>query len=113
MRLYMQNRPVDMQLPTGAGLHFGLVFAIMYAMPNLSHSPSSFMVKRTAQDMDDIPLAKELMIGTFFKSIRDIIGEDILTHDEEIILVLECMNSVWDDEEANAGTLSQYMGMKV
>jgi len=111
MRLYMQNRPVDMQLPTGAGLYFGLRFAIMYAMSDLSHSPSSFMARRKANN--EMPLAKELIINTFFKSIRDTIGEDRLTHDEEIILVLECMNAIWSDEEANAETLSQYMGMKV
>jgi len=60
MRLYMQNRPVDMQLPTGAGLYFGLRFAIMYAMSDLSHSPSPFMARRKANN--EMPLAKELII---------------------------------------------------
>jgi len=72
---------------------------------------SPFMRRRKANNQ--MPLAKELIINTFFKSIRDTIGEDRLTHDEEIILVLECMNTVWDDEELNAETLSEYLGMTV
>jgi hypothetical protein len=60
-----------------------------------------------------MPLAKEIIIGTFFKSIRDNIGEDKLTRDENILLVLECMNSIWDDEDANAELLSEYLGIRV
>jgi len=69
------------------------------------------MARRKANNQ--MPLNKELIISIFFKSIRDTIGEDKLTHDEEIILVLECMNAIWDDEELNAETLSEYLGMQV
>jgi len=69
------------------------------------------MARRKANNQ--MPLAKELIINTFFKSIRDTIGEDRLTHDEEIILVLECMNAIWDDEELNAETLSEYLEIQV
>lgn len=62
----------------------------------------------------DIPLAKELIINTFFKSIRENIKDGALTRDEEILLVLQCMNEVFDaDEDANANLLSEYLGITV
>ena len=72
---------------------------------------SKFLTKRFDCD---IPLAKEMIINTFFKSIRENIKVGALTNDEEILLVLQCMNEVFDaDEDANASILSEYLGITV
>jgi len=63
---------------------------------------------------NDITLAQEMIIGSFFAGIRDNIGEDVLTRDEEILLVLECMTSTMlGTEEEHAETLGTYLGIKV
>ncbi len=73
---------------------------------------SEFMRKR--KDANDIPLAKELIINSFFRSIRKEIGEDVLTRDEEILIVLDCMRETMrGTEDELAETLSQYVGVRV
>ncbi len=65
-------------------------------------------------EIQDIPLAKEIISNMFFKSIRENMYDGQLTRDEEILLVLNCMNEVFDaDEEANATLLSKYLGLSV
>jgi len=81
------------------------------AKDGASFEKSKFIAQR---DANDIPLASELIIDIFFKSIRDNIGEDVLTRDEEILLVLECMkSSMSGTEDELAKTLSQYLGVRV
>ncbi len=73
---------------------------------------SEFM--RNRKNNNDIPLAKELIINSFFRSIRKEIGEDVLTRDEEILLVLDCMKATMQgSEDELAETLSQYIGVRV
>tara|TARA_R110000765_G_C18615600_1_gene570974 strand:+ start:149 stop:388 length:240 start_codon:yes stop_codon:yes gene_type:complete len=76
-----------------------------------SNPPSPFLANRP---IGHISLAKELIINTFFISIRDNLAKGTLTRDEEILLVLQCMNDVFnDDEDTNASILSKYLGIKV
>ena len=73
---------------------------------------SEFM--RNRKNNNDIPLAKELIINSFFRSIRKEIGEDVLTRDEEILIVLDCMKATMQgSEDELAETLSQYVGVRV
>ena len=60
-----------------------------------------------------LTLARETIINVFFQSIRENLSPN-LTHNEEIMLVLQCMNEVLDyDEDTNAAILSEYLGVTV
>jgi hypothetical protein len=83
-------------------------------MRNKKNPMSQFLINREANGNHEMSLAKEMIIGVFFQSIRRDIGEDVLTRDEEVLLVLECMNSVFAaTEDENAEVLSDYLGIKV
>lgn len=77
-----------------------------------------FATKAWAERFDannsDIELYEEILINTFFQSIRENIKEGSLSRDAEIMLVLDCMNATMkgtDDEHAD--TLSRYLGVRV
>jgi hypothetical protein len=77
-----------------------------------------FSIKAWADRFDannsDIELYEEILINTFFQSIRENIKEGSLSRDAEIMLVLDCMNATMkgtDDEHAD--TLSRYLGVRV
>ena len=81
------------------------------AKDSVAYKQSKFMRERSE---GDISLASEIIINTFFESIRNNIGEDVLTRDEEILLVLECMKATMQgSEDELAETLSQYIGVRV
>ena len=70
--------------------------------------------ERFTNKKQDIELYEEVLINTFFKSIRDNIKEGSLSQDAEIMLVLDCMNATMkgtDDEHAEM--LSRYLGVRV
>ncbi len=63
---------------------------------------------------DTISLAQEIMINTFFKSIRENCESHNLTNDQEILLVLDCMKCMMKGtEDEHADTLSNYLGVRV
>jgi len=69
---------------------------------------------RFTNEKKDIELYEEVLINVFFKSIRDNIKEGSLSHDAEVMLVLDCMNATMngtDDEHADM--LSRYLGVRV
>jgi hypothetical protein len=69
---------------------------------------------RFTNEKQDIELYEEILISTFFQSVRKNIKEGSLSRDQEVLLVLECMNATMngtDDEHAD--TLSRYLGIKV
>ena len=77
-----------------------------------------FATKAWAERFDannsDIELYEEILINTFFQSIRENIKEGSLSRDAEIMLVLDCMNATMkgtDDEHADI--LSRYLGVRV
>tara|TARA_Y100000004_G_scaffold25530_1_gene25783 strand:- start:846 stop:1109 length:264 start_codon:yes stop_codon:yes gene_type:complete len=81
------------------------------AKDSVAYKQSKFMRERSE---GDISLASEIIINTFFESIRNNIGEDVLTRDEEILLVLDCMKATMQgSEDELAETLSQYIGVRV
>ena len=81
------------------------------AKDSVAYKQSQFMRERSE---GDISLASEIIINTFFESIRNNIGEDVLTRDEEILLVLDCMKATMQgSEDELAETLSQYIGVRV
>ena len=81
------------------------------AKDSVAYKQSQFMRERSE---GDISLASEIIINTFFESIRKNIGEDVLTRDEEILLVLDCMKATMQgSEDELAETLSQYIGVRV
>ena len=81
------------------------------AKDSVAYKQSKFMRERSE---GDISLASEIIINTFFESIRKNIGEDVLTRDEEILLVLDCMKATMQgSEDELAETLSQYIGVRV
>ena len=81
------------------------------AKDGASFEKSKFMRDRSE---GDISLASEIIINSFFRSIRKEIGEDVLTRDEEILIVLDCMKATMQgSEDELAETLSQYIGVRV
>ena len=70
--------------------------------------------ERFTNEKQDIELYEEVLINTFFKSIRDNIKEGSLSHDAEIMLVLDCMNATMKGtDEEHAEMLSRYLGVRV
>tara|TARA_R110000851_G_scaffold43505_1_gene107504 strand:- start:2019 stop:2276 length:258 start_codon:yes stop_codon:yes gene_type:complete len=62
----------------------------------------------------DIELFEEVLINTFFKSIRENIGDGAMSNDAEIMLVLDCMNATMKGtDEEHAKLLSDYLGIRV
>jgi hypothetical protein len=77
-----------------------------------------FATKAWAERFDannsDIELYEEILINTFFQSIRENIKEGSLSRDAEIMLVLDCMNATMKGtEDEHADTLSRYLGIRV
>ena len=70
--------------------------------------------ERFTNEKKDIELYEEVLINTFFKSIRDNIKEGSLSRDAEIMLVLDCMNATMKGtDEEHADMLSRYLGVRV
>jgi hypothetical protein len=77
-----------------------------------------FSIKAWADRFDannsDIELYEEILINTFFQSIRENIKEGSLSRDAEIMLVLDCMNATMKGtNDEHADTLSRYLGVRV
>ena len=69
---------------------------------------------RFDNDNKDIELYEEVLINSFFRAVREDIKEDTMSHDAEIMVVLDMMNHTMkgtDDEHADI--LSRYLGVRV
>jgi len=69
---------------------------------------------RFTNDKKDIELYEEVLINSFFRAVREDIQEDSMSHDAEIMVVLDMMNATMngtDDEHADI--LSRYLGVRV
>ena len=77
-----------------------------------------FSIRAWAERFDannsDIELYEEVLINTFFQSVRKNIKEGSLSRDQEVLLVLKCMNATMNGtEDEHADTLSRYLGIRV
>lgn len=77
-----------------------------------------FSIKAWADRFDakntDIELFEEVLINSFFRALREDIKEGSMSHDAEIMVVLDMMNATMngtDDEHADI--LSRYLGVRV
>ena len=77
-----------------------------------------FSIKAWADRFDaknsDIELHEEVLINSFFRAVREDIKEGSMSHDAEIMVVLDMMNATMngtDDEHADI--LSRYLGVRV
>ena len=77
-----------------------------------------FSIKAWADRFDanntDIELFEEVLINSFFRAVREDIKEGSMSHDAEIMVVLDMMNATMngtDDEHADI--LSRYLGVRV
>ena len=62
----------------------------------------------------DIELYEEVLINSFFRALREDIKEDTMSHDAEIMVVLDMMNATMKGtEDENADILSRYLGVRV
>tara|TARA_R110002051_G_C8382326_1_gene445321 strand:- start:161 stop:409 length:249 start_codon:yes stop_codon:yes gene_type:complete len=69
---------------------------------------------RFTNEKKDIELYEEVLINSFFRAVREDIVEDTMSHDAEIMVVLDMMNHTMkgtDDEHADI--LSRYLGVRV
>jgi hypothetical protein len=69
---------------------------------------------RFTNEKKDIELHEEVLINSFFRAVREDIVEDTMSHDAEIMVVLDMMNATMkgtDDEHADI--LSRYLGVRV
>ena len=69
---------------------------------------------RFTNEKKDIELYEEVLINSFFRAVREDIKEDSMSHDAEIMVVLDMMNATMngtDDEHADI--LSRYLGVRV
>ena len=77
-----------------------------------------FAIKASADRFDvensDIELYEEVLINSFFRALREDIKEDTMSHDAEIMVVLDMMNATMKGtEDENADILSRYLGVRV
>jgi len=77
-----------------------------------------FSIKRWADRFDahnsDIELYEEVLINSFFRALREDIKEGSMSHDAEIMVVLDMMNATMKGtSDDHADTLSRYLGVRV
>ena len=77
-----------------------------------------FATKAWAERFDaknsDIELHEEVLINSFFRALREDIQEDTMSHDAEIMVVLDMMNTTMNGtSDEHADILSRYLGVRV
>tara|TARA_R110002049_G_scaffold224780_1_gene396644 strand:- start:25 stop:273 length:249 start_codon:yes stop_codon:yes gene_type:complete len=77
-----------------------------------------FSTKAWAERFDaknsDIELHEEILINSFFRALREDIKEGSMSHDAEIMVVLDMMSATMNGtSDEHADTLSRYLGVRV
>ena len=77
-----------------------------------------FATKAWAERFDaknsDIELHEEVLINSFFRALREDIQEDTMSHDAQIMVVLDMMNTTMNGtNDEHADILSRYLGVRV
>ena len=80
--------------------------------------PIDFATKAWAERFDaknsDIELHEEVLINSFFRALREDIQEDTMSHDAQIMVVLDMMNTTMNGtNDEHADILSRYLGVRV
>ena len=69
---------------------------------------------RFTNNKKDIELYEEVLINSFFRAVREDVKEDTMSHDAEIMIVLDMMNATMKGtDNEHADILSRYLGVRV